>query len=101
MPSLFARRRAQSPAAVSKTLRQLADAGLVAVAIGKEDARRRRYSLTTNGRRVLTRLRNVRGRAISAIWGELPIRDLERFADFSEVLGERLEAYAASVGEVR
>ena len=101
MPSLFARRRAQSPAAVSKTLRQLADAGLVAVAIGKQDARRRRYTLTTDGGRVLTRLRKARGRAISAIWGELPIRDLERFADFSEVLGERLEDYAASVSGVQ
>ncbi len=94
MPSLFARRRAQSPAAVSKTLRQLADAGWVDVAIGEQDARRRRYTLTTDGRRVLTRLRRARERAISEIWGELPIRDLERFADFSEVLGQKLEAYA-------
>ena len=101
MPSLFARRRAQSPAAVSKTLRQLADAGLVDVAIGCNDARRRRYTLTTDGRRVLTRLRRARERAIAEIWGDLPIRDLERFADFSEVLGRRLEAYAASVGAVR
>ncbi len=94
MPSLFARRRAQSPAAVSKTLRQLADAGWVDVAIGEQDARRRRYTLTTGGRRVLTRLRRARERAIAEIWGELPIRDLERFADFSEVLGQKLEAYA-------
>ena len=94
MPSLFARRRAQSPAAVSKTLRQLADAGWVDVAIGERDARRRRYTLTTDGRRVLTRLRRARERAIAEIWGELPIRDLERFADFSEVLGQKLEAYA-------
>ncbi len=101
MPSLFARRRAQSPAAVSKTLRQLADAGWVDVAIGRHDARRRRYTLTTDGRRVLTRLRRARERAIAEIWGELPIRELESFADFSEVLGQRLEAYAASVGEVR
>jgi DNA-binding MarR family transcriptional regulator len=100
MPSLFARRRAQSPAAVSKTLRQLADAGWINVAIGEQDARRRRYTLTTDGRRVLTRLRRARERAIAEIWGELPIRELESFADFSEVLGERLEAYAASVGEV-
>ena len=94
MPSLFARRRAQSPAAVSKTLRQLADAGWVDVAIGEQDARRRRYTLTTDGRRVLTRVRRARERAIAEIWGELPIRDLERFADFSEVLGQKLEAYA-------
>ncbi len=94
MPSLFARRRSQSPAAVSKTLRQLADARLVDVAIGEGDARRRHYTLTAEGRRVLSRLRRARSRAIASIWGELPIRDLERFADFSEVLGEKLEAYA-------
>lgn len=94
MPSLFARRRAQSAAAVSKTLRQLADAGLVDVAIGEGDARRRDYRLTPEGRRVLSRLRRARERAIAAVWGELPLRDLERFAEFSEVLGERLEAYA-------
>jgi len=94
MPSLFARRRAQSAAAVSKTLRQLADAGLVDVAIGDQDARRRRYTLTTEGRRVLSRLRRARARAIAAIWGKLPVGELERFADFSEILGEKLEAYA-------
>ena len=53
MPSLFARRRAQSPAAVSKTLRQLAEAGLVEASIGRADARRRRYALTARGRRML------------------------------------------------
>ncbi len=94
MPSLFARRRAQSPAAVSKTLRQLADAGLVDVAIGEQDARRRRYTLTREGRRVLSQLRRARERAISTIWGDLPLGDLERFADFSEVLSRKLEAYA-------
>jgi DNA-binding MarR family transcriptional regulator len=94
MPSLFARRRAQSPAAVSKTLRQLADAGLVEVAIGERDARRRHYALSAQGKRVLSRLRRARERAISAIWGELPVADLERFAAFSETLGEKLEAYA-------
>ena len=43
---------------------------------------------------MLSRLRRARARAIAAIWGELPIRELERFADFSEVLGAKLEAYA-------
>ncbi len=94
MPSLFARRRAQSPAAVSKTLRQLADSGLVDVAIGEGDARRRCYTLTTRGRRLLSRLRRSRQLAVAAIWGDLPTRELERFADFSEQLGERLEGYA-------
>ena len=96
MPSLFARRRAQSAAAVSKTLRQLADAGLVDVAIGEGDARRRHYTLTSEGRRVLSRLRRARARAIAVVWGELPVGELERFADFSEMLGEKLEAYADS-----
>ena len=94
MPSLFARRRSQSPAAVSKTLRQLAEAGLVKASIGRADARRRRYALTARGRRVLAGLRRSRERAIVAVWGDLPLRDLERFADFSESLGRRLEAYA-------
>jgi len=94
MPSLFARRRAQSPAAVSKTLRQLAEAGLVTVSIDEVDARQRRYALTAKGRRVLGGLRRSRERAIAAVWGDIPLRDLERFADFSESLGRRLEAYA-------
>jgi DNA-binding MarR family transcriptional regulator len=94
MPSLFARRRAQSPAAVSKTLRQLAEAGLVTVSIDEVDARQRRYALTAKGRRVLGSLRRSRQRAIAAVWGDIPLRDLERFADFSESLGRRLEAYA-------
>jgi len=94
MPSLFARRRAQSPAAVSKTLRQLAEAGLVEASIGEVDARRRRYALTARGRRVLARVRRSRERAIAAVWGDIPLPDLERFADFSESLGRRLEVYA-------
>lgn len=93
MPSLFARRRAQSPAAVSKTLRQLGEKGLLRVAISESDARKRDYRLTPRGRRVLERLRRSRRRAIEVIWGDLGRRELERFAVFSEELAGRLEAY--------
>src|SRR6266850_1958462 len=46
MPSLFARRRARSAAAVSKVIRQLLDQKLIAVEIAEGDARQRRYSLS-------------------------------------------------------
>ena len=42
MPSLFARRQEQTPAAVSKLIRQLLDRGLVEVSISSGDARQRR-----------------------------------------------------------
>ena len=93
MPSLFARRRAQSPAAVSKTLRQLGEKGMLQVAISESDARKRDYRLSARGRRALERLRRSRRKAIEVIWGDLGRRELERFALFSEELARRLEAY--------
>src|SRR5436190_23447932 len=64
MPSLFARSRASSAAAVSKILRQLVDKGLIVAAIGKDDARQRTFSLTARGKRVLETLRERRKEAI-------------------------------------
>lgn len=93
MPSLFAKRRAQSPAAVSKLLRQLQNGGWLRSSIGARDARTRRYDLTREGRRLLEALRRSRATAIASVWADLPARDLERFADFSEQLGERLEEH--------
>jgi len=93
MPSLFARRRAQSPAAVSKTLRQLGEKGLLSVSISEGDARKRDYRLSPRGRRALERLRRSRSRAIEVIWGDLGRREMGRFAAFSEELAGRLEAY--------
>ena len=94
LPSLFARRRACTPAAVSQTLRQLLDAGLVHVRIGEDDARQRIYALTPRGRRVLRRLRDSRTRAIAAIWRPLHARPLRAFVRFADELAERLERYA-------
>jgi len=94
MPSLFARRREVTPAAVSRTLRQLKARGCIRATIDARDARQRAYRLTPEGRRVLERLRASRARAIAAIWAPLPASELERFGRFARTLAERLEAYA-------
>ena len=97
MPSLFARRRGCSPAAVSKLIRQLVDKGLVSVALSKRDARQRCYRLTARGRRTHERLRRERERAIEAVWADLDPGQLARFARFSRELAGRLEGYAEGV----
>ena len=51
MPSLFARRRAKTPAAVSKTLRPLIERDLVRVSVSATDGRQRDYALSPAGRR--------------------------------------------------
>lgn len=94
MPSLFARRRACTAAAVSRTLRQLQEAGLVRSAIGARDARLRAYSLTAAGRRAVDRLRARRLAAVDVIWRDLPARELARFGAFSGELADRLDDYA-------
>jgi DNA-binding MarR family transcriptional regulator len=96
MPSLFARARESTPPAVSRLLRQLADRGLISVAVAKPDARQRRYALTAAGRRLLDRLREARRRAIDAVWMDLPPAQLDAFVRFGDALIPRLEAYAAS-----
>ena len=93
MPSLFARRREQSAAAVSKALRPLIEQGLVSVAVSAADGRQRDYSLTSRGRRQLGRVHRSRERAIRAIWSDLDPRELARFARFSAELADRLESY--------
>ena len=94
MPSLFARAQECAPAAVSRTLRQLLDRGLVQVSIARDDARRREYALTARGRRTLEQLRRARERALEAVWADFDRSDLERFASFGGELADRLEAYA-------
>src|SRR5512139_1520177 len=64
MPSMFARTRESSAAAVSKALRQLLDKGLVSVGLSKTDGRHRAYLLTAKGKRVLETLRQEREQAI-------------------------------------
>jgi DNA-binding MarR family transcriptional regulator len=93
MPSMFARRQDCAPAAVSRTLRQLLDRGLVAVSIAQNDARQRVYRLTPSGRRTLRRLNTSRERAIAAIWESFSADELERFIHFASALGDGLEEY--------
>ncbi len=97
MPSLCARGRDTSPAAISRTLRQLLERGLVSVAISERDARRREYSLTARGEAVLEDLRVRRERALSAVWDTFPVTEVKRFARFNRGLAERLEAYAQRI----
>lgn len=94
MPSMFARRRDCSPAAVSRSLRGLLEKGLVAVSIARGDARQREYRLTRKGRDALRRLARERERAIESVWREFDPRDLEGFERFAHALSERLESYA-------
>jgi DNA-binding MarR family transcriptional regulator len=97
MPSMFARARETSAAAVSRTLRQLLERELVGVSIGSEDARQRQYTVTARGRRVLTKLRERREEALDTVWSDFSRSELQAFARFSERLADRLEAYAEDV----
>ena len=97
MPSMFARARETSAAAVSRTLRQLLDRHLVAVSIGAEDARQRHYKATARGRRLLAKLRERREEALDVVWSDFSKRELQAFARFAEGLADRLESYAEDV----
>ncbi|MGI8906228.1 MAG: MarR family winged helix-turn-helix transcriptional regulator [Candidatus Sumerlaeaceae bacterium] len=93
MPSMFARNRDSSAAAVSKVIRQLLDKGVVAVGVQEHDGRQRRYTLTESGERIVEKLRDSRQRAINAVWNGIHPSQLEQFISFSEDLGDRLETY--------
>jgi DNA-binding MarR family transcriptional regulator len=94
MPSMFARSRESSQAAVSKILRQLLDTGVILSAISNGDRRQRVYALTAKGRRMLDALRASRQRAIAAVWAPLPADELAAFRKFARKLTARIEAYA-------
>lgn len=94
MPSMFARRNDSSPAAVSKTIRQLVDKGLVSVSLSKADGRQRDYVLTPRGRRTMATLRDAREAAIAGVWHALGAADLQDFARIGQELTVRLEQYA-------
>jgi len=94
MPSMFARSRESSPAAVSKVIRQLIDKGLVHVLLSKSDGRQRDYLLTPKGKRTMATLRSSRERAIDQVWSELPTEDVQRFVEFGNQLTARLDDYA-------
>jgi len=94
MPSMFARSQASSAAAVSKIIRQLLDKELISVSISQSDGRQRDYDLTTQGKRVMTALRQRRQKAIDAIWVGIDPKKLSQFADVSEQLISAIEAYS-------
>jgi len=90
MPSMFARRRESSPAAVSKTIRQLVDKGLVEVTLNKNDARQRDYQLTQRGKGAMQKLQQERTRAIQQIWLKLDIERVREFTEFGNELTRAL-----------
>jgi DNA-binding MarR family transcriptional regulator len=99
MPSMFAKVRQSSRAAVSKTLRTLLDKRLVRVSVSPNDGRQRRYGLTARGTRIIDRIRNQREAAIDGIWLRLPRRRLKLFTCIGNELTERLSAYARDTSE--
>lgn len=94
IPSLFARSRESSAAAVSKVLRLLLDKELVRVSVSAADGRQRQYELSPKGQRTLERLRRDRQRAIETIWSDLPAEDLRCFNRLGAELIARIERYA-------
>lgn len=96
MPSMFARQRDSSPAAVSKTLRQLIDKGLIEVKLNKSDGRQRDYQLTRRGKRSMDELRDARARAIEQIWQKLDRDEIRRFTAFGKILADALVEHANS-----
>ena len=93
MPSMFARTRDSSAAAVSKTLRQLLDKGLVSVTLSKSDGRQRAYVLTAKGERIMQTLREERALAIEKIWLTLDADQIKSFVAFGTQLSQCLEEY--------
>lgn len=94
MPSMFARHRDSSAAAVSRLIRQLFEKKLISVSVSLNDGRQREYVLTAKGRRTLAALRASRQQAIEAIWMALDPAGLAAFARVSGELIRRIEAYA-------
>ncbi len=93
MPSMFARRRESSAAAVSKILRQLQDKELVVVSLSASDGRQRLYELSPAGKRALAQLRKRREHAVDAVW-QFDSAAVREFARFGNELTERLECYS-------
>jgi DNA-binding MarR family transcriptional regulator len=94
MPSLFARRRESSAAAVSKILRQLQDKELVVVSLRSGDARQRHYELSSLGKQAMTKLSALRQHAIAEVWQQLDSAGLKEFTRFGTELLDRLERYS-------
>jgi DNA-binding MarR family transcriptional regulator len=90
MPSMFARQRQSSPAAVSKTIRQLIDKELVTVSLNSTDGRQRDYMLTNKGKRVMQRLRKNREQAIQQVWLDMSSSRIETFSQIATELNDKL-----------
>jgi DNA-binding MarR family transcriptional regulator len=97
MPSLFARRRESSAAAVSKIIRQLIDKGLVRVTVSRADGRQRNYVLSAGGKRAIAGLRDARQDAIEKVWLHVKPESLFEFSRVAEELAARLELYARGI----
>ena len=93
MPSMFARRRESSAAAVSRLIRQLLDKRLVSASPRAHDGRQRQYVLTAKGKRTLDGVHADRQAAVDAIWASLDRRALATFAEISAEIIRRIEAY--------
>ena len=93
MPSLFAQHKSVTPAAVSKLVRSLLERDLIRASIAEGDRRHRDYVLTAAGQHLLDHVRTTRQNAIDAVWADLPVSELRRFAQFGDKLGDRLETY--------
>lgn len=101
MPTMFARRRESSAAAVSKLIRQLVDKGFVTVSVARGDARHRDYGLTARGKRALDTLRQSRAQAIEQVWLTFEPAELDDFTRFGTELANRLAALTEASGRVR
>jgi DNA-binding MarR family transcriptional regulator len=96
MPSLFARRQEQTPAAVSKVIRQLLNQKLVLVSISPGDARQRRYALSPRGEETMEIVRQDRQRALDRVWSGLDARALDSFTAVAAELAARMEEHERS-----
>lgn len=95
IPSMFARNRESSPAAVSKIIRQLTEKGLISVSISLVDGRQRQYVLTAKGRKTMEMIRVRRFQAIEAIWMRFDQKELDQFNRFSTRLIDSIETFTA------
>lgn len=93
IPSMFARNRESSPAAVSKIIRQITEKGLISVGINPVDGRQRQYVLTAKGKKLMETIRVRRLQAIDAIWMHFDQKELEEFIRFSARLIQSIETF--------
>ncbi len=94
MPSMFAKERDSSPAAVSKILRRLMEKKIIEAQLSNKDSRKREYCLTAEGKKVMSSLREMRERAIKNIWMTFDEKTLSTFCDFGSRLIESIELYS-------